>query len=48
MMVAIFFSLGVELFFIGLIGEYVGRTYLHINREPQYIVREVINIKDKE
>lgn len=43
MMVAIFFSLGVELFFIGLIGEYIGRTYMHINKEPQYIIREKYN-----
>ncbi|MDI9589874.1 MAG: glycosyltransferase family 2 protein [Acidobacteriota bacterium] len=39
-MVGIFFSLGVQLTFIGLIGEYVGRTYMHINKEPQYIVKE--------
>lgn len=43
MMVAIFFSLGVELFFIGMIGEYIGRTYMHINKEPQYVVRATYN-----
>ena len=42
-MVAIFFSLGVELFFIGMIGEYVGRTYMHINKEPQYVIRACYN-----
>lgn len=42
-MVAIFFSLGMELFFIGLIGEYIGRTYMHINKEPQYVIKEIIN-----
>lgn len=47
-MVAIFFSLGVELFFIGMIGEYVGRTYMHINKEPQYIIREVYGAGSKE
>ena len=46
MMVAIFFSLGVELFFIGLIGEYIGRTYMHINKEPQYIIREKYNFDE--
>lgn len=45
--IAIFFSLGIELFFIGLIGEYIGRTYMHINKEPQYIVKETINFDDK-
>lgn len=52
MMVAIFFSLGVELFFIGMIGEYIGRTYMHINKEPQYVVRAKYNfdtnIKEKD
>lgn len=42
-MVAVFFSLGVELFFIGMIGEYVGRTYMHLNKEPQYVVRARYN-----
>lgn len=46
-MVGIFFSLGVELFFIGLIGEYIGRTYMHINKEPQYVVRERYNFSDE-
>lgn len=46
-MVAIFFSLGVQLFFLGLIGEYVGRTYMHINKEPQYVVKETINIEEE-
>ena len=52
-MVAIFFSLGLELFFIGMIGEYIGRTYMHINKEPQYVICEKYNfdeesdIKDK-
>ena len=47
MMVAIFFSLGVELFFMGLIGEYIGRIYMHLNKEPQYIIREKYNFNEK-
>lgn len=47
-MVAIFFSLGVELFFIGMIGEYVGRTYMHINKDPQYTIREIYGENSKE
>lgn len=43
MMVAIFFSLGVQLFFIGMIGEYIGRTYMSINKEPQYVIRAKYN-----
>ena len=45
-MVSIFLSLGIELFFIGMIGEYVGRTYMHINKQPQYIIREKINFEN--
>lgn len=40
---SIFFSLGVLLLFIGMIGEYVGRTYMHLNNEPQYVVREIVD-----
>lgn len=47
-MVAVFFSLGVELFFIGMIGEYIGRTYMHINKEPQYVIRARYNFVDEE
>lgn len=45
-MVTIIFSLGVELFFIGMIGEYVGRTYMHINKEPQYVIKAKYNFED--
>lgn len=48
LMVAIFFSLGVELFFIGMIGEYIGRTYMSINREPQYVIRAKYNFDIEE
>ena len=46
LMVAIFFSLGVELFFLGMIGEYIGRTYMHINKEPQYVIRACYNFDE--
>lgn len=32
---------GVQLLFLGLIGEYIGRLYLSTNRKPQYVVREI-------
>ena len=40
-MVAIFFFAGVILFFLGLIGEYIGRMFLSMGNAPQYVVREV-------
>lgn len=36
---------GVQLFILGLIGEYIGRLHLTSNRKPQYIIR---NIKSKD
>ena len=46
-MVAILFSTGINLIFLGLIGEYVGRVYLHLNREPQYVIKETINVDEE-
>ncbi len=46
-MVAIFFSLGVQMFFVGMVGEYIGRTYMSINREPQYVIRAKYNFGEK-
>jgi undecaprenyl-phosphate 4-deoxy-4-formamido-L-arabinose transferase len=31
---------GLQLAGLGLIGEYLGRVYLKLNRKPQYVVRE--------
>lgn len=33
---------GTQLACIGLVGEYIGRAYLRLNRKPQFVVREVI------
>lgn len=46
-----FFFRGVLLMAVGLVGEYVGRIYLFLNREPQFVVREIvtsIKVKDAE
>jgi hypothetical protein len=33
--------LGVQLVMLGIIGEYLGRLYLTVNRKPQSVVRSV-------
>lgn len=39
--VAMLLLLGVQLIMLGIIGEYLGRLYLTVNRKPQSVVREV-------
>lgn len=39
---------GLLMLVLGVIGEYVGRIYLCLNQNPQYVVREVLEPKDKE
>lgn len=38
---------GIELFCIGLIGEYLARTYVEVKNRPIYIAKEIIDNKDK-
>jgi polyisoprenyl-phosphate glycosyltransferase len=39
-MVSILFFSGVQIVFLGLIGEYIGKNYLHANGTPQWVVKE--------
>lgn len=43
---AILFIGGIIMCLLGLIGEYVGRIFICINRSPQYVVRNTVNIED--
>ena len=38
----VFFLLGITLFGIGLLGEYIGRIYLQVRQRPRYIVAAVL------
>lgn len=43
MMCAICFFSGLIMLFMGTIGEYLGRMFLGMNKQPQFVVREVIS-----
>ncbi|MBM3601038.1 MAG: glycosyltransferase family 2 protein [Alphaproteobacteria bacterium] len=46
LMVTVLLVSGVQLVIVGLVGEYLGRLYLTVNRKPQTIVREVFRSED--
>ena len=48
LMIVICFFSGIQLMFLGLIGEYIGRMVLGLNRQPQYVIREVIRQESEE
>ena len=35
------FFRGITLLAVGIVGEYVGRIYMHLNRDPQFIIRKI-------
>ena len=43
-MAAIIFFGGIQLLSIGLLGEYIGRLFLSINKKPQYVIKEKYSI----
>lgn len=46
-MAAVVFFGGMIMLMLGLIGEYIGRIYISLNNQPQYVVRERINFDEK-
>ena len=47
-MSAMSFFFGLNFMFMGLIGEYAGRIFLGMNKEPQYVIKEVFSGSEEE
>jgi undecaprenyl-phosphate 4-deoxy-4-formamido-L-arabinose transferase len=43
----VFFFIGILLFGIGLLGEYVGRIYQEVQRRPRFLISDVLEKQDK-
>jgi len=43
LIVVVLFLGGIQLLCLGIIGEYIGRSYLKLNGKKQYIIKEIIN-----
>jgi undecaprenyl-phosphate 4-deoxy-4-formamido-L-arabinose transferase len=44
----VFFFIGILLFGIGLLGEYIGRIYQEVQRRPRYLVRAILEKKSSD
>lgn len=43
-MSALLFIGGMIMLMLGIIGEYIGRMYIGLNRSPQYVIRQTVNL----
>ena len=40
---AVFFCCGVNLVALGVVGQYVGKTYIEVKDRPRYHIREILH-----
>lgn len=48
LMCAMFVFFGIVLLMLGIVGEYIGKIMLNLNKTPQYVVREALNTSANE
>lgn len=48
LMISIWFLGGVQLFSIGMIGQYIGKTYIESKKRPRYHIKEIVSNKEKD
>jgi undecaprenyl-phosphate 4-deoxy-4-formamido-L-arabinose transferase len=47
-MAVLLFAVGMIMLLLGVIGEYLGRIYISLNRSPQFVIRETVNVDKKD
>ncbi|MCI9446574.1 MAG: glycosyltransferase family 2 protein [Lachnospiraceae bacterium] len=47
LMISIWFLGGVQLFSIGVVGQYIGKTYMESKERPRYIIEEFLNHEEE-
>lgn len=48
LMACILFMGGLLMLMLGLVGEYIGRTYINVSNVPQYVIRKKVSYNEKE
>ena len=48
LMVTILICSGAIIMFLGILGEYLGRLFMTVNMSPQYVLKRVIDKRDKQ
>ena len=42
----LFFLIGIVLFGLGVVGEYVGRIYQEVRKRPRFVIKQILEQKD--